>query len=299
MVPEFEAALETLKPGEVSEPVKTTFGFHLIRLDGVKEARVKPLEEVKEEIIKELKQQKGKLRAMRHIRKIHEAARSGKDLAQAAKEAGFEAQTTGWISRKDHTVPSVGVVPEFFNLAFTLQDGVLSEPLHTPEASFLLKVLERKPPQEPALEQVRSEVLRKLKEEESREVTRRKFEELAKKLSAFKDLEKIAEELKLEVLETPFFSRADSIPGIGNIASIKEQVFALKPGDTTSGESRFAYYLIKVKEFEKPGEPEEKDLLALYERLKTQRGNQLFREWLEKIRADADIQIDQDLLSPA
>ena len=42
MVPEFEKALEKLKPGEISEPTRTSFGFHIIRLEEVKAKRIKP-----------------------------------------------------------------------------------------------------------------------------------------------------------------------------------------------------------------------------------------------------------------
>jgi parvulin-like peptidyl-prolyl isomerase len=55
MVPEFEKALLDLKAGDVSEPVKTQFGYHLIKA-GVK--KVVPFEEVKESIVQHLK--KGK-----------------------------------------------------------------------------------------------------------------------------------------------------------------------------------------------------------------------------------------------
>lgn len=50
MVPEFEEACLALQPGELSAPVKTQFGYHLIRLDDKKEAAVPALAEVKEEI---------------------------------------------------------------------------------------------------------------------------------------------------------------------------------------------------------------------------------------------------------
>ncbi len=60
MVPEFEKAAFALKEGEVSSPVKTQFGWHIIKATGRKEARTKPFEEVKDEITAKLTQEKQK-----------------------------------------------------------------------------------------------------------------------------------------------------------------------------------------------------------------------------------------------
>ena len=295
MVPEFEAELEKLKPGEIGGPVKTTFGYDLVKLDEVNEARVKPVDEVREEIIKDLKLHKGRLRIQRALKSIRKAAENG-DLAAAAQSAGYEAATTGPVSRRDHSVPAIGVSPEFFNTAFALGDGVLSDLVITPEASFLLKVTERIPPQEPKLEDVREKVLDELKEDKTREATEKKFEELAGRLKKSKNLEEIAKELDLEVQETPFFSRMDTIPGIGNIEPIKKSVFSVKAGEATKGENNFAYFLILVQEFDKAGEPDEKELAKLYDRFKSIRGDQVFKDWLTEIRKKADIRIDRELM---
>ncbi|BAO43432.1 peptidylprolyl isomerase [Thiolapillus brandeum] len=53
MVPAFEKALKHLKPGDISQPVKTRYGLHLILLQGKTEPKVRPFEEVKEQIIEE------------------------------------------------------------------------------------------------------------------------------------------------------------------------------------------------------------------------------------------------------
>lgn len=52
MVPEFSAAAFALKEGEISEPVKTQFGYHIIKLNKYYPAKPKPFDEVKEQIIK-------------------------------------------------------------------------------------------------------------------------------------------------------------------------------------------------------------------------------------------------------
>ena len=57
-VAEFMDAFKTLKEGEVSAPVKSQFGYHLIKATGIKGAEVTPLEQVKEEIKSTLLQQK-------------------------------------------------------------------------------------------------------------------------------------------------------------------------------------------------------------------------------------------------
>ncbi|MCI0449371.1 MAG: peptidylprolyl isomerase, partial [Chlorobi bacterium] len=52
MAPSFEEAVYALNPGEISGTVRTDFGFHLIRLDGIQEGKTKSFEEVREEIEK-------------------------------------------------------------------------------------------------------------------------------------------------------------------------------------------------------------------------------------------------------
>ena len=69
-------------------------------------------------------------------------------------------------------------------------------------------------------------------------MTSSKFKELEQKLEHEKDLEKVIKGLDLGVKHSPFFSMADSIPGIGNIKEIKVKALALTVGDTASEKSK-------------------------------------------------------------
>jgi len=57
MIPDFQAAVEALEPGQVSDPLQTQFGWHVINLLAVRDATVPPLEEVREEIVTEIQRE--------------------------------------------------------------------------------------------------------------------------------------------------------------------------------------------------------------------------------------------------
>ena len=58
MVPEFDTAAFTMEPGQISDLVKTQFGFHVIRLDDVREPRIPGIDEAKPQITQQLQQQR-------------------------------------------------------------------------------------------------------------------------------------------------------------------------------------------------------------------------------------------------
>jgi peptidyl-prolyl cis-trans isomerase D len=296
MIPEFEAALDLLKPGELGGPVKTMFGFHIIRLDEVKEERLKPLTEVQEEIKKILKEDKARKRIRRIAKKIRKAAGASNDLTQAVLEYKAETQTTEFISRKIHNVPEIGNEPEFFNTAFSLAGDQLSEPVNTPDASYLLKVIARKDPYIPEVNEVLSEVTQAVAEEKNKSATENQFKALGKRLKSEKNLEQLAKGLKIDVEETPFISQSDSIPGIGNIQSIKDAVFPLQPGETTTGASRGVYYLIQMVEREAAGQIDPEQSKKIYTRIKSEKARVLFQDWMENVKENAEILIDQTFL---
>ena len=296
MVPEFETALNELKAGEIGEPVKTVFGYHIIKLDKVEEERTKPLTEVKEEIINTLKAMKSRQRARRTIKKIHKDAKTDNNLVRAALKFKTETTLSDYFSRENHNLIDIGVVPEFFNTAFSLRDQEVSFPVNTQEASYLIKVVERKPPQLPNLEDVLSEVTEEVVVQKTRALTSEKFKVLGQRLNTQKDLDIIAAELGLEVEETPLFSLADSIPGIGNIQAIKDTVSQLSPDQTTSAVSRLSYFLIQFTERKAAGAPTPEQTKDLYARLKGEKSTHVFQEWMENLKAKADIMVDKTLL---
>ena len=294
MVPEFERALEKLKPGETSQPIRTNFGYHIIRLEGVKPERIKPLEEVKEEIIQKIKETKTRQKVRRVAKHIFRSAQEDDNLARAAKENQLAVQYTPFISREEHIVPEIGNSPAFFNKAFSIIDNKIGEPIHQPEASFILKVIAREKSYIPELTNVQKLAQKKAQEEKDLAFSINKTEEIAKKISSgIIDLESAVKELKLELKQTPFFSRFDSIQGIGNLKKVKDKAFKLNKGQTGLVSSRNNYYFIRVKDHEKVNTPDAEVLKDLAVQLKLEKGNSVFQEWLKNLKENSEILIDK------
>ncbi len=151
MVPEFEAALMKLKDGEVSDVVRTPFGFHIIQRDGFTPGRTNTLDEVKDEIKQALKAIKADQKARRAARRIQREAEKSGDLVPPPKRTMRKLKPPNFFSRRDRDLPDIGSAPQFFEQAFSLKENQIGEAVHTPEHSYVIKLIERSRAQNPAV----------------------------------------------------------------------------------------------------------------------------------------------------
>ena len=155
---------------------------------------------------------------------------------------------------------------------------------------------ERKPAYIPELDSVRKEVEEKARKDANKKLTSNKFKELAGKLESGKDLDKIARGWKMASQHTPFFNRIDSIPGVGDFPNIKNKVFQLEKGQTTSVTAFRKHYLIRLQDRIQAGEPTREQLETISARLKRQKSTTVFNDWIKSLREKSNILIDQTLL---
>ena len=296
MVSAFESALDKLEVGEISEPVLTPFGYHIIKLESRTEERFKTLEEVREDVIQSLKQIKARQKVRRIAKHIYQEAEKNGDLKSAAKKNKVQTTISEFFSRENHNLTEVGAHPQFFNTAFSLEENKVSQPINTLEASFILKLAGSKEAHIPKLKIVRETVEQALVERINKEMTSSKFKELEQKLEHEKDLEKVIQGLDLGVKHSPFFSMADSIPGIGNIKEIKVKALALTVGDTASEKVRNRFYLFKRVEKQEAGEPDKEQILKIVKRIKQEKSRLMFQEWVDNLKDRANIMIDKTLM---
>lgn len=180
--PAFETALFALsKVGEVSEPVRMPSGFHIIRLDSITPAQVKPFEEVREAVAAELRQQKAENRLYEISQTLANLGYEHPDsLEPAAKALNAPIQDSGWFDRKGGE--GVTANPKLVESAFgedVLKRGVNSEPLELESGHIvMIRIKEHKEATPRTLDESREDIVKALREQKAREAIAKDAETL-------------------------------------------------------------------------------------------------------------------------
>jgi peptidyl-prolyl cis-trans isomerase D len=149
MVKSFEDVAFARAPGELGEPVRSDFGFHVIRVEEKRPAQLRSYEEAREELAGEiLGREMGRTAARLGAEAVALAVAGGKSVEDAAREAGLTLERSGWVRRRpDGYVPGLGSAPDLLAVAFTLEPGKSSDRIfEVGDKLALVQVLERREP---------------------------------------------------------------------------------------------------------------------------------------------------------
>lgn len=286
-VPAFENAAFSLKPKELSGIIKTEYGFHIIQVLEKQEARVKPFEEVKDQIAQERKKQQVFDTMQKLADQAHdELARNPQNPEQVAKQLDLEFLHYDKVGAGDPVAP-FGVNADFQDAVSQLPKGGVTNVIQAPGNKLAVAVVTAVfPEHEAELSEVESAIKDRVTAAKLTQLVDRRSQEAFEKVKAGGgDLKKVAQELGLEVKTTQEFTREGAADGIGPAASVFkafEQPVGSVFGPVSVGEQRFICKVDSRVEPDPAKLPEQK--AALESALRTRKGRERYELFQDSLR---------------
>jgi peptidyl-prolyl cis-trans isomerase D len=304
LVKEFEQTLFALKkPGDLSAPVRTTYGLHLIKLTGVKAVPSAPAT-TRAKVEAEIRARKAEERFFELSEKFHNLVYEQTDsLKPAAEVLGLKIETSGWFTRAGGGSGLVAQ-PKVIEAAFdpeVLTQGRNSNTIELDRNTLVaLRIVAHEPRSQRPLAEVRGEIEKTLLASALQAEAERLAQEALGKLRAGESFEAVVRQYGMDTQATRLFTRK----AVGADAQLLAALFKSgypeggKPvyGSAVLGDGAVAVFAVKrVTEPEKPATVgAEAD--ALRKLVEARRGREYLESYLGGLRQQAKIKVYKDQL---
>jgi len=297
MVPEFDRVAFSMEPGQMSDLVKTEYGYHIIKLTDKKPGGTKKLDEVRQQLIDQLAYDRAQTQAATLAESLEQQIKKPADLDTVAKAQGLTVQETGFFAR-DEPILGVGSAPEMTARAFSMNPGEVSGVLRTGRGFAFETVTEKKDGYVPKLEEVKDKVREAVVKDKAREMAKTQAASLAAKLKTAPDFEKAAKAANADVKTTDLLTRDSPLPEIGNAPDVLDAAFKLPEGsvsDPVSTDNGTAIFKVVEKHESSP-----QDLTANKETFRDEvlndRRNRFFSSYMQKAKQKMKISVNREAL---
>jgi peptidyl-prolyl cis-trans isomerase D len=299
MVPEFEEAAWALQPGQVSDLVKSQFGFHIIKLVDKRAGVTRTLDEVRPQIQEQLALQTSDQQIIDQAAKLEDRIRDEGDLNEAAAELGLMVQESGSFQRED-PVPGLGAAPQVAAAAFQLKDKETSGPISSPRGPVFIVLSGKTDPYVPKLEEVTDRVRTNLIRSRAADLSRERAAGVAASLkgASAADFSARAKKMGFEAKSTELVARESALPDIGISPEVDKVVFGMTAGEVSdpiaTGDGTVIVRVderdeVTPDEFRQGREAFKAEMLG-------ERRSRFFTSYMNKAKTRLTVEIKQDVL---
>lgn len=300
---EIAEAVFALKEREVSAPLKSPLGWHLIKITAARQERIQPFEEVRKTISEDLALARATELAVERANQLEDARAGGASLEETAKEFGLKLHTIAGVDRQGNgpdgrPVQNMPMDPQFITDVFDTDAGSESDLRENKDGGYyVLRVDNVTPSAVRPLADVRNAVAAAWRAQKTGEKLEQLSGEMLKAAQAGKPLPEIAKPLNLKVTQSAPFNRSFTDEQMS--AALAAKLFTGKPGDSFAEPAPGGGYVIaRLREIRPPSLTGKSDAVA-------NMGRDLSRNFAEDVLAQYqsvlerryDVEINQDRLN--
>ncbi|MBS3808665.1 MAG: SurA N-terminal domain-containing protein [Desulfobacterales bacterium] len=284
----------SMKAGEISEPVRTRFGWHVIKVEKHRQASAKPLEKVKEKIREKLALQKADNIAYEEAYSMYNISFGGEDLVKNTRDLDIDLETTGFFTQ-NRGPSGIENSAGFAETAFSIPLMEISGVKNIGNSYFLIQPIEKQEPHIPELSSIIEKVRADARREKQKQAAKKAAKNLLEKISADGSLTEAAGKSGIETGTTDFFKRGEPVPDIGQSRQIASAAFSLSSSNPVSDSviaREDSFYVIGLQARKAPSDEgfqaEKKTVMA---RLEARKHRQAVNRWLTALRQSSNIEI--------